>query len=115
MSETSYIIDLTPDGQNRYRHHHILEKQQIVEFSIQYEAFIRGMWHPIVRYDSTHGFGHRDLVHPDGSETKTTFRDWDYAQVLTYGERDLKQNWKIYRQNYMNELADRETRTRGKL
>jgi hypothetical protein len=51
------------------------------------------------------------LLHPDGSETKTTFRDWDYAQVLTYGERDLKQNWKIYRQNYMHELADRETRT----
>lgn len=25
------------------------------------------------------------------------FHGWDYAQVLTYGERDLKQNWKIYR------------------
>lgn len=44
-------------------------------------------------------------MHPDGTETKTAFRYWDYAQVLTYGERDLKQNWQSYRQQYLNELA----------
>lgn len=26
MGETSYIIDLTPDGRNRYRHRHVSEK-----------------------------------------------------------------------------------------
>lgn len=90
MAERIYIIDLSLDGQNRYRHRHVLETEQ---------------WHPIVRYDSAHGFAHRDLLHPDGTETKTAFRYWDYAQVLTYGERDLKQNWRSFRQHYLNELA----------
>jgi hypothetical protein len=96
MSETTYIIDLTPEGQNRYRHRHVLERNRIVEFSVQYEAFLFGKWHSIVRYDSAHNIGHRDLLHPNGTETKTTFRNWDYAQVLTFGERDLKQNWQMY-------------------
>ena len=43
------------------------ERDQIVDFSIQFETFIADRWHPIVRYDSAHGFGHRDLMHPDGT------------------------------------------------
>lgn len=105
MTEATYVIDLSVDGQNRYRHRHVLEKDQIVEFRVQYETYVAGQWHPIVRYDSAHGFAHRDLMHPDGTETKTAFRYWDYAQVLTYGERDLKQNWQSYRQQYLKELA----------
>ena len=108
MSETTYIIDLTLDGQNRYRHYHRLEGNEIVEFSIQYEAYIQGRWQPIARYDSAHGYAHRDLLHPDGLETKMTFRNWDYAQVLTYGERDLKQNWQSYRQRYLSEIEQIE-------
>ncbi len=105
MTETEYIIDLTPDGENRYRHRHVLEKKQIVEFRLQYEAFLARQWHAIVRYDSFHGFAHRDVMHPDGTETKTAFHDWNYEQVLTFGERDLKQNWAIYREKYTQELA----------
>ncbi len=70
-----------------------------------FETFIGDKWHPIVRYDTAHGFGHRDLMHPDGSTTKTSFRYWDYAEVLTYGERDLKQNWRTYVRDYLKELA----------
>ncbi len=105
MTETSYVIDLTLDGRNRYRHYHGLDKKRIVEFSIQYEAYIDGRWHPIVRYDSAHGLAHRDLLHPTGRKTKTSFQNWDYSQVLTFGERDLKQNWGAYKQRYLDELA----------
>ncbi len=108
MSETTYIIDLTLDGKNRYRHRHVLEQNEIIEFSIQYETFLEGTWHALVRYDSAHGFAHRDLMHPDGRETKTVFRHWDYAQVLTFGERDLKQNWRTYRETYLAELQERK-------
>lgn len=113
MAERIYITDLSLDGQNRYRHRHVLEKDQIVEFSVQYKTYIAGKWHPIVRYDSAHGFAHRDLMHPDGTEAKIAFHYWDYAQVLTYGERDLKQNWQSYRQQYLKELVRHEKRTRG--
>lgn len=52
-------------------------------------------------------------MHPDGTEAKIAFHYWDYAQVLTYGERDLKQNWQSYRQQYLKELVRHEKRTRG--
>ena len=104
MGETTYVIDLTPDGRDRYRHRHVLDGREIVEFSIQYESYITAQWRPIVRYDSAHGFAHRDILHPDGTETKVTFHNWDYAQVVTFAERDLKQNWKIYRERYENAL-----------
>ena len=114
MAERIYLIDLSVDGRNRYRHRHVLEKDQIVEFSVQFEAHIAGRWRPIVRYDSAHGFGHRDLMHSDGTTTKTSFQYWDYAEVLIYGERDLKQNWRAYRENYLKELEQYEARTRSK-
>lgn len=108
MTETTYMLDLTPDGQNRYRHRHVLEGNHSIEFSVQYEAYLSGKWRAIVRYDSAHGYAHRDLLHPDGAGTKTTFHGWDYAQVLTYGERDLKQNWRAYRANYLKQMNESE-------
>jgi len=104
MTETSYVINLTPDGRNRYRHYHLLEKKRVLEFRVQYEVYLRGKWHVIVRYDTAHGFAHRDVMHADGTVAKMSFQHWDSAAVLTYGERDLKQNWASYRKSYEREL-----------
>jgi hypothetical protein len=106
MPETSYVISLTSDGRNRYRHYHLLEKKELIEFTVQYEAYLQGRWHAVVRYDTAHGFAHCDVMHPDGTVTKTSFRQWDYAMVLTYGETDLKQNWAAYRKAYEDELLN---------
>jgi len=103
MTYTSYVINLTSDGRNRYRHYHLVEKK-ILEFRVQYEAYLQGKWHAIVRYDTAHGFAHRDVMHPDGTTTKTSFQQWDYPAILTYGERDLKRNWASYRKTYEREL-----------
>ena len=71
MGEREFLIYLDPgERRNRYRHHHAWEGNQIVEFRIQFEAWIDGTWHPIVRYDTAHERPHRDLIHADGSETK---------------------------------------------
>ncbi len=107
MAETEYIIDLSPDGRNRYRHFHRTDGKKVTEFRVQYEAFIEGAWHAIVRYDSAHGFAHRDVLHPDSVETKTPLRHLDFASALTYGERDLKKNWDKYRRKYEAELRKR--------
>ena len=114
MSETTYIIDLTPDGQNRYRHRHLIEKKRIIEFRLQYEAYLDGEWHANARYDTAHGFAHCDIMHPDGTGTKTAFQHWNYEHVLIYGERDLKQNWAAYRQKYVSELGRMKRRKRGR-
>ncbi len=74
MGEREFVIYLDVLNQNRYRHWHIRERGQIVEFRIQYETLIAGEWHPVVRYDSAHGQPHRDILHRDGAQTKEMSR-----------------------------------------
>ena len=104
MGEREFIIYLDPETRlNRYRHYHIWEGNEIVEFRIQYEAFLDGEWRPIVRYDTAHGKPHRDVLHPDGKETKEWFTLYSSAETLTIGQRDLIENWQKYRAAYERE------------
>lgn len=104
MSEKEFLIYLDEAPENRYRYWHIWEKGAIVEFRIQYEAFIADHWHPIVRYDSAHGQPHRDVLHPDGSETKEWYAGYRNAEVLSIGQRDIAANWSAYRARYEREM-----------
>ncbi len=40
------------------------EKGKVVDIVVQYEAKFDEEWHPIVRYDCSHGFLHRDVMLP---------------------------------------------------
>jgi len=105
MGEREFLIYLDPGvRQNRYRHHHVWEGNQIVEFRIQFEALIDEKWNPIVRYDTAHGKPHRDLMHADEPETKEYFSIYSLAEVLTIGQRDIMDNWLSYRQKFEQEL-----------
>ena len=105
MGEREFLIYLDPDKrQNRYRHYHVWEGNQIVEFRIQFEAWVDGEWYPIVRYDTAHEQPHRDLIHVDGSETKEWFSIYTVAEILTIGQRDIMENWLTYRQQFEKEL-----------
>lgn len=104
MSEKEYLYYFTPDRNNRFRYYHSLESGNIVRFSIQYEAFIAGNWHPIVRYDTAHNRPHKDLLHPDGSQEKIEFYGYSREEVLTIGERDIKNRWQDYRLQYIEEM-----------
>jgi len=88
MSEKEFLIYLDEAQENRYRYWHVWEQGKIIEFRIQYEAFISGSWHPVVRYDSAHGHPHRDDLHPNAPETKEWFPEYRNADVLsTYSAR----------------------------
>jgi hypothetical protein len=104
MGEADYIIYLSKDYTDRYRHYHRIERGKVREFRIQYEALIEGHWYAIVRYDTAHGRPHKDLMHPDGSQTKEGFFGYTPNAVLTYGERDIKRNWQRYRAQYEKEM-----------
>ena len=104
MGDKEYLYYLSPDGTVRFRYYHALEKGTIIRFRIQFEALIEGQWYAIVRYDTAHGFPHRDLIHPDGSQEKIDFPGWDRNEVLTYGERDIKANWQRYRTEFEKDL-----------
>jgi hypothetical protein len=51
---------LTPE--DRYRHSHIRFKSEVLRFVVQYETKFEGKWLPVVRYDTEHGYAHRDIL-----------------------------------------------------
>jgi len=105
MGEREFTIYLDPEKRlNRYRHNHRWESGRIVEFRIQFEAKFEDKWHAVVRYDSAHDMPHKDILYPDGSETKEWFTRYSCAEVLTIGQRDIMENWPAYRERYEREM-----------
>ena len=74
-----------------------------MRFCVQYEAWIGDEWMPIVRYDTAHGRPHKDLLHPNGTQSREEFRSFAVEDVMALGERDIKSNWRMYREAYEQE------------
>ncbi len=56
---------------DRIRVHFIVEGGRVTDVVvIQYEAYIDGQWHAIVRFDEAHNFFHRDIMSPGGEQKK---------------------------------------------
>ena len=102
MAEVEFLISYDVDC--RVRHYHLTIRGSVAEFLIQMELLIDAEWHPVVRYDVSHGFAHRDVIHPDGSSTKTPLFIKDYNEALTFAEADIKSNWELYRERYLREV-----------
>lgn len=98
-NEIQYVLRLGPN--DRYRHLHIKERGKIVFFRVQYETRIGENWHPVVRYDTAHGFAHRDLLNIAGNVKKTPLFNQDYNDALTFAESDLKTNWQSYKKQFL--------------
>lgn len=105
MGEKSFVVPLGESDCDRYRLYCVAEKGRVVVFQVQYEALVEGEWRPIVRYDTAHGFSHRDLLHFNRPEEKTEYPGRSNAEVLTLGQEDLKRNWQSYRARYEKEMG----------
>lgn len=99
MRKVEYKIRIGPF--DRYRHLHIKEKGKIVFFRVQYETKIGDIWYPVVRYDTSHGFAHRDMMSLKGSVEKTPLFNQDYNDALTFAEADLKLNREHYKRRFL--------------
>ena len=76
----------------------------MTRFVVQYEGMIEDEWRPIVRYDTAHGFAHRDLMHPGGETDKQPLHFPSLNLALTFAIQDLKMLWSRYRAGYEEEL-----------
>ena len=88
-------------NEDKYRHKHIRFKGEVLSFVVQYETKLEGKWYPVVRYDTEHGFAHRDLVDRNGNKQKTPMFTENYNEALTFAEYDIKSNWKFYKQTFL--------------
>ena len=102
VKRTEYAVRLS--HRDRYRHLHVKTGGQITFFRIQLETKVEGKWLAVVRYDTSHGFAHRDLLTPSGSAEKTPLFNQDIDDALTFAENDLKTNWLSYRKRFLEEL-----------
>jgi hypothetical protein len=97
--KVEYVIRI--EHNDRYRHLHVQERGRITFFRLQYETRVGERWYPVVRYDTAHGFAHRDLMRLDGTIEKTPLFNQDFNDALTFAESDLKTNWKHYKNRFL--------------
>lgn len=105
--ETKFTVMLTPA--DRFRHHHLRLKGAVLSFVVQYETRVGGRWLPVVRYDTRHGFAHRDLLDSKGNARKTPLFARNYNEALTFAEYDVRSNWKLYKRRFMEGSDDEQT------
>lgn len=103
-NEIEFLYLLSGEGEDRLRVTAVKEHGTIAGFVVQYEALFGRLWRPIVRYDTAHGFAHKDLIHPSGREDKQPLYFPDYNLAFTFAVQDLKISWTWYRRAYEEEL-----------
>jgi len=58
----------------------------------------------VVRYDTVHGFAHKDILHTMRAADKETLPFTDYNLALIYAEDDLRKSWEKYREEFLKEV-----------
>jgi hypothetical protein len=102
MSKKTYIFMLS--DKDRKRHEHIIEKGKVDRFVVQYETFVEDKWVPIVRYDTAHGYAHKDLMNADGSREKIFLGMANLNEALTLADIDINENWERYKERYFRRI-----------
>ncbi|MFQ6091957.1 MAG: hypothetical protein ACE5OR_04640 [bacterium] len=100
MIKTSYYLNLRAEKEflkslgtketDPLRMKLVTEKGKVVSLLVQYETYIEDQWRAIVRYNTAHGFPHRDVIHPNGGEEKFSLSFPDLKTALQYAEQDIK-------------------------
>jgi hypothetical protein len=104
VGKKEFTKELSPDGEDRLRVRINVDKGKVVDVVVQYESKIKEKWYPIVRYDCSHGFFHRDLLDPKGKETKQSISIQNFKDTLTYAEQDIKDRWEWYKERFKKEM-----------
>lgn len=67
---------------------------------LQLEVEVGGSWKGVIRYDTAHGYAHIDRFNLEGKKTKERL-NLGFKDALTRAERDIKQNWLLYRDRFL--------------
>ena len=100
MGSKEFTKELSLDGEDRLRIKIEVEKGKVKDVVVQYESKIKDKWYPIVRYDCSHGFFHRDILNQKGEKTKQVIQIQNLKDALTYEEQDIKDRWERYKKRF---------------
>ncbi len=69
-------------------------------FTSQLE-YLDDRWKPVVRYDTAHGFFHRDFYSPSGKQKrKEKINIQDLKAAVLVADKDLRKNYEDYIEKY---------------
>ncbi|MCR4321227.1 MAG: hypothetical protein NUV74_12940 [Candidatus Brocadiaceae bacterium] len=100
MGSKEFTKELSLDREDRLRIKIEVEKGKVIDVVVQYESKIKDKWYPIVRYDCSHGFFHRDILNKKGEKTKQVIQIQNLKDALTYAEQDIKDRWEWYKERF---------------
>ena len=98
VSEKQYLLLFDVDA--RKRRYHITEFGKIIKFVVQLEVRSGGSWKEVIRYDCSHDYVHKDWYNIK-SQRKKIILNLNYEDALTLADEDINENWKIYREKYL--------------
>jgi len=101
-TKTEFVKWLTHT--TRIRHYHLQLRNQVIEFMVQLETMVKDKWYPVIRYDTKHGFAHKDVIHFDGTTEKFNLGISNYNIGMTLAEQDFKINWEKYVEEFLKEV-----------
>ena len=87
-------------GTDRIRTRFEAARGKVSMLVVQYEALVGDNWEPVVRYDTAHGYLHKDIYYPRGPEggaRKERVTVADLNQGLTEAIDDLEKHWENYK------------------
>ena len=99
MKEKEFIRYIS--DKDRIRQKIYLEKGKVTKFVVQYESFLQNIWQSIIRYDTAHGYFHKDILDPDGSKVQGKINCFTLNDALTFAEQDIIRNWTVYKNTYI--------------
>jgi len=68
------------------------EHGRILWFVVQLEIILDEQWLPVTRYDTAHGFIHRDDMRPNGEQFKSPLLFPSYEDGMNFAINDLRTN-----------------------
>lgn len=99
MTQTKeYLILLGKDARKRHRHQTI--QGQVIAFMVQLEVRHDNIWKAVVRYDSSHGFSHKNLYNLK-EERKKLVLNLSFDDALTLADSDINENWEAYIERFL--------------
>jgi hypothetical protein len=104
LKEIAYQKFLDEDEFEKLRIKIHTDKGKVLDVVVQYESFMNNQWIPIVRYDCSHGFFHRDVLYPNNTKEKQSIVITTLEDALNYAEQDIKDRWEFYKERFLKKI-----------
>lgn len=104
VKKKEFVSLLDKQGHDRLRVRLNIKDGELIDVVYQYETYLDDKWIPIVRYDCSHGFFHRDIIKPNGDKEKQIIEIDNLKNASKYAEQDLRDRWEWYKERYIKKM-----------